>query len=220
MTVFRVIATKALLLCIYARLAVACSDSATSSAAIPAARDTAQVKPGNFKVAGVLKSFTNPFFVEMAKGARLAQAERGIELEIKTSTPETSAEQQIRLVNSQIKAGVNAIVISPVDTRLLVAVGKHIQIGLQRFRGARFAGQLQAQGRHFGGAKVVIAPGAAQFAARYLLVLQAQHRHTQKLKVTADKGTQPVDMAVVNYAGLLVEIETLVVGGIKQAFAR
>lgn len=72
----------------------------------------------------VLKSFTNPFFVEMAKGARLAQAETGVELEIKTSTPDTSAEQQIRLVNSQIKVGVNAIVISPVDTRLLVPVLK------------------------------------------------------------------------------------------------
>ena len=95
-------------------LMVACSDSGKPSATAPAP----------FKVAVVLKSFTNPFFVEMAKGARLAQEETGIDLEIKTATPDTSAEQQIRLVRGQITAGVNAIVISPVDTRLLVPVLK------------------------------------------------------------------------------------------------
>ena len=115
---------RSLLVGLLAMLLVACSDSDLPPAAKPvdkgAATPMAPGKPAVIKVAVILKSFTNPFFVEMAKGARQAQAETGIELEIKTSTPDTSAEQQIRLVHSQIKAGVNAIVISPVDTRLLV----------------------------------------------------------------------------------------------------
>lgn len=115
---------KLLVWCALSALVLACGDSGAPSAAIPATVDTAvpaaSGKSANFKVAVILKSFTNPFFVEMAKGARQAQAETGIELEIKTSTPDTSTEQQIRLINSQIKSGVNAIVISPVDTRLAV----------------------------------------------------------------------------------------------------
>lgn len=119
---------RSLLVGLLAMLLVACSDSDLPPAAKPvdkgAATPMAPGKPAVIKVAVILKSFTNPFFVEMAKGARQAQAETGIELEIKTSTPDTSAEQQIRLVHSQIKAGVNAIVISPVDTRLLVPAMK------------------------------------------------------------------------------------------------
>ena len=121
-------AIKPLLVCAFVTLTIACSDATKPFAATPTRDGTAVPaapgSPSTFKVAVVLKSFTNPFFVEMAKGARQAQAETGIELEIKTSTPDTSAEQQIRLVHSQIKAGVNAIVISPVDTRLLVPAMK------------------------------------------------------------------------------------------------
>jgi len=108
-------AVKSLLVCVLPMLMLACGDAGdgATTPAMPAG-------PGRVKVAVVLKSFTNPFFVEMAKGARMAQEETGIDVEIKTSTPDTSAEQQIRLVNSQIKARVHAIVISPVDTRLLV----------------------------------------------------------------------------------------------------
>lgn len=101
-------------LLLLATLTVACSDSGNPTTTSPAP----------LKIAVVLKSFTNPFFVEMAKGARLAQTETGIDLEIKVATPDTSTEQQIRLVRSQIIAGVNAIVISPVDTQLLVPILK------------------------------------------------------------------------------------------------
>ena len=107
-------------LLLFSTLIVACSDSGVQPSNISEATSTAPRKPVNFKVVLILKSFTNPFFVEMAKGARLAQRETGVELEIKSATPDMSAEQQIRLVNNQTKAQVSAIVISPVDTRLLV----------------------------------------------------------------------------------------------------
>ena len=79
------------------------------------------------KVAFIMKSLTNPFFIEMAKGAREAQRESGIQLNVQASTPETSVEQQIRMVDTQIEARVDAIVISPVDTRRLVPVLKKAQ---------------------------------------------------------------------------------------------
>jgi ribose transport system substrate-binding protein len=112
-------------------LGVACGDSGKPSmervTADTAPAKVVTAKPATIKVALVLKSLTNPFFVEMVKGARTAQQESGVDLQIKTTTPETSVEQQIRMVESQIKAHVDAIVITPVDIRRLVPVLKKAQ---------------------------------------------------------------------------------------------
>lgn len=112
-----------LLVGLIALLVTACGDSlqptAGAVATIDPTRDARRDKTPVIKVVVILKSLTNPFFLEMAKGARVAQQVTGIDLEIRTATPETSAEQQIRIVQEQIKSGVNAIVISPVDVRRL-----------------------------------------------------------------------------------------------------
>ena len=42
------------------------------------------------RVALIMKTLTNPFFVEMEKGARKAQQETKIDLQVKTATQETS----------------------------------------------------------------------------------------------------------------------------------
>lgn len=114
-----------------ALLVVACGDASQPSVAgvtpaNPGAGANAN-KAEAIRVAFILKSLTNPFFMEMAKGARVAQQEANLDLQVKTATPETSVEQQIRLVESQIKAGVQGIVISPVDNQRLVPVLKRAQ---------------------------------------------------------------------------------------------
>ena len=61
-----------------------------------------------FTVALVMKTLTNPFFVEMERGARQAEQELGIELIVKTGAQETSIEQQIAIVRDLLaQAGVN-----------------------------------------------------------------------------------------------------------------
>jgi ribose transport system substrate-binding protein len=72
----------------------------------------------------VMKTLTNPFFIEMEKGARRAEKELGIVLQVKTAAQETSIEQQIQLVNDLIAAKVDAIVIAPGDSQSLVATLK------------------------------------------------------------------------------------------------
>jgi ribose transport system substrate-binding protein len=72
----------------------------------------------------VMKTLTNPFFVEMEKGARRAEAELGITLDVKTAAQETSIDQQIQLVEDMIAAHEDAIVISPGDSQTLVPVLK------------------------------------------------------------------------------------------------
>jgi len=68
----------------------------------------------------VMKTLTNPFFIEMEKGARRAEQELGLSLTVKTAAQETSIEQQIQLVEDFIAAKVDAIVIAPGDSQRLV----------------------------------------------------------------------------------------------------
>ena len=76
------------------------------------------------RIALVMKTLTNPFFVEMEKGARRAEKELGVDLQVKTAAQETSIEQQIQIVEDMIAAKVDAIVIAPGDSQRLVPVLK------------------------------------------------------------------------------------------------
>lgn len=76
------------------------------------------------RVALVMKTLTNPFFVEMERGARRAEAALGIELQVKTAAQETSIEQQVIIVERLIRARVDAIVIAPGDSFRLIPVLK------------------------------------------------------------------------------------------------
>ncbi|MCB9005517.1 MAG: sugar ABC transporter substrate-binding protein [Ardenticatenaceae bacterium] len=78
-------------------------------------------------IALVMKTLTNPFFVEMEKGARRAEEEFGITLIVKTAAQETSIEQQIEIVDELIQEQVNAIVIAPGDSLELIPVLKKAQ---------------------------------------------------------------------------------------------
>lgn len=75
----------------------------------------------------IMKTLTNPFFVEMEKGARKAQQETRIDLQVRTATQETSIDQQIQLVANEIKDKIQAIVIAPGDSMRLVPILKKAQ---------------------------------------------------------------------------------------------
>ncbi len=80
-----------------------------------------------YTIALVMKTLTNPFFVEMEKGARQAEKELGINLLVKTGAQETSIEQQISIIKSLIADQVDAIVIAPADSKELIPVLKEAQ---------------------------------------------------------------------------------------------
>ena len=71
-------------------------------------------------IALVMKTLTNPFFVEMEKGAREAESELDIQLIVKTAAQETSIQQQIAIVDELVKLKVDAIVIAPGDSKELI----------------------------------------------------------------------------------------------------
>lgn len=79
------------------------------------------------RIALVMKTLTNPFFIDMEKGARQAEAENNIELIVKTGAKETSIEQQINIVDEMIASRVDAIVIAPGSSTDLIPVLKKAQ---------------------------------------------------------------------------------------------
>ena len=81
----------------------------------------------DFQIALVMKTLTNPFFVDMEKGARQAENELNIKLIVKTGAQETSIEQQIQIVEELILQKVDAIVIAPGSSVGLVKVLKKAQ---------------------------------------------------------------------------------------------
>jgi ribose transport system substrate-binding protein len=80
-----------------------------------------------YSIALVMKTLTNPFFIEMEKGARLAEKELNVRLLVKTAAQETSIQQQIGIVEELIHKKVDAIVIAPGDSIELIPVLKQAQ---------------------------------------------------------------------------------------------
>lgn len=98
---------------------------------VPTAQQTPSPSPADQKeaptIALVMKTLTNPFFVEMEKGARRAENELGIDLIVKTAAQETSIEQQIGIIEDLIQSKIKAIVIAPGDSTELIPVLKKAQ---------------------------------------------------------------------------------------------
>lgn len=107
---------------------VACGESSVPSVSTVSKVDAPITQgapaPAKKKIGFVMKTLTNPFFIEMEKGARRAEQALNIELVVKTAAQETSIEQQIQIVEDLIAAKVDAIVIAPGDSELLVPVLK------------------------------------------------------------------------------------------------
>lgn len=77
---------------------------------------------GGPQVTLVMKTLTNPFFVDMERGARRAATETGARLLVRAAAQETSIDQQIEIVETAIRERTDAIVIAPGDSAALIPV--------------------------------------------------------------------------------------------------
>jgi ribose transport system substrate-binding protein len=107
----------------------ACDKSTNPTAASGAASVSprAPFPSKQFVVALVLKTQTNPFFIAMEKGARRAEKEYGIKLVTRGGSQETYIQEQIQIVEDVIESKVDAIVIAPSDSAMLVPIVKKAQ---------------------------------------------------------------------------------------------
>jgi ribose transport system substrate-binding protein len=117
----------------FALLLAACGQPTADTALLAPADTQVATQSGNatqaekYTIALVMKTLTNPFFVEMEKGARRAEKEFNINLIVKTGAQETSIDQQITIVEELIDQKVDAILIAPADSVQLIPVLKKAQ---------------------------------------------------------------------------------------------
>jgi ribose transport system substrate-binding protein len=82
----------------------------------------ADAKP---RVALVLKTLNNPFFIDMQRGAEEAAKRLDVDLVVQAAERETDVEKQMQIIENLIQARVSALAITPSGSREVVpAVGK------------------------------------------------------------------------------------------------
>ena len=106
-----------------------CGQPAPSSDGSPATESSSPGTSVRPRVALVMKSLANEFFVTMAAGAQQHQAARQSEYDLIVNgiRNETDITQQVALVEQMVAQGVQAIVIAPADSRALVPVLRRAQ---------------------------------------------------------------------------------------------
>ena len=88
----------------------------------------ADAKP---RVALVLKTLNNPFFIDMQRGAEEAAKRLDVDLVVQAAERETDVEKQMQIIENLIQARVGALAITPSGSREVVpAVGKANEAGI------------------------------------------------------------------------------------------
>ncbi len=105
-------------------LVVLVATLAAAGCATPAESPQRQEVPARPRIALVMKSLANEFFVTMADGAEQHQAAHAGEYELVVNgiRNESDITQQVALVEQALAQGVHAIVIAPADSKALVPV--------------------------------------------------------------------------------------------------
>jgi ribose transport system substrate-binding protein len=106
--------------CVIAAIAV----FAASCGRSPSSENSSRAAAGPHKIALIMKSLANEFFVTMADGAKAHQAAHAASytLLVNGIRNESDLAQQVALVEQMMAQGVDAIVIAPADSRALVPV--------------------------------------------------------------------------------------------------
>jgi ribose transport system substrate-binding protein len=103
--------------------AVFCATALVVSAA--ACNRGASSGNGRPRVALVLKTLNNPFFIEMQRGAEQAAKALDVDLTVQAAERETDVDKQMQIIENLIQAKVNALAITPSGSREVVpAIGK------------------------------------------------------------------------------------------------
>ena len=101
---------------------------ATALTACNRGPETSSVRP---RVALVLKTLNNPFFIDMQRGAEEAARRLNVDLVVQAADRETDVERQMQIVENLIQARVSALALTPSGSREVVpAVGKANAAGI------------------------------------------------------------------------------------------
>lgn len=83
------------------------------------------------RVALVLKTLNNPFFIDMQRGAEEAAKRLNVDLVVQAAERETDVEKQMQIIENLIQARVGALAVTPSGSREVVpAIGKANTAGI------------------------------------------------------------------------------------------
>ena len=85
-------------------------------------RDKATGATGRPRVALVMKTLNNPFFIDMQRGAEKAAKDLNVDLVVQAADRETDVERQMQIVENLIQAHVGALALTPSGSREVVPV--------------------------------------------------------------------------------------------------
>ncbi len=109
----------------------ATDNSQTGAVASEAILDTVGKATKPYKIVLIVKTKNNPFFIPMIKAFEDTAAKLGVQAEVQAAAQESSYEEQVALVQTEVSKGVNAILITPADSKALVpALKKAVEAGV------------------------------------------------------------------------------------------
>jgi ribose transport system substrate-binding protein len=86
---------------------------------------------GRPRVALVLKTLNNPFFIDMQRGAEEAAKTLNVQLTVQAAERETDVDKQMQIIENLIQAKVDALAVTPSGSREVVpAIGKANQANI------------------------------------------------------------------------------------------
>jgi fructose transport system substrate-binding protein len=110
--------------------AVAVTACGSSSSSGGSGSSGGSTKAGAVKVALILKTFSNPYFVSMEKNAKADAAAKGVNLTISAGTADGDTSSQITAISNAIAAGDQGIIITTNGNAVNAALGKARKAGL------------------------------------------------------------------------------------------
>jgi ribose transport system substrate-binding protein len=79
------------------------------------------------KIAIVMRSVANPYFIEMERSARKAESELGVNIIIRKVNQEINPQEQIDILHDLAKDDIDGLIIDPVDSMALLPIIKQYQ---------------------------------------------------------------------------------------------
>ena len=80
-----------------------------------------------YKLALIVKTKNNPFFIPMIRAFEETAREMGVQAETQAAAQEASYEQQVALIQAEVAKGAQAILITPADSKALAPALKEAQ---------------------------------------------------------------------------------------------
>ena len=117
-------------LAVVAAVAVAACGSSSSGSGGSSGSSGGSTKAGAVKVALILKTFSNPYFVSMEKSAKADAAKKGVNLTVSAGTTDGDTSSQITAIDNAIAAGDKGIIITTNGNAVNSALGKARAAGL------------------------------------------------------------------------------------------